>query len=90
MKQEVRPLQTVVQMKNSFQPLQNGPRLFRCTECEEAYDSKANLETHMREGHRDKFCDECEDEFAWPEDSHDCYYTRYSLRYIAGDIVPSF
>merc|ERR1712029_299267 len=83
---------TVVEMRRPLMMNNgmNGPRLYRCFECDSAFDTKTNLETHMREGHKDKFCDECEDEFSWPDESHDCYYTRYSLRYIAGDIVPSF
>ena len=85
-------MQTVVEMRRPIMMNNgmNGPRLYRCFECDSAFDTKTNLETHMREGHKDKFCDECEDEFSWPDESHDCYYTRYSLRYIAGDIVPSF
>ena len=67
-----------------------GPKLYRCFECDAAFDTKSNLETHVREGHKDKFCDECEDDFSWPDSSHDCYYTRYQLRFISGDIVPSF
>ena len=67
-----------------------GPKLYRCFECDAAFDTKNNLETHVREGHKDKFCDECEDDFSWPDSSHDCYYTRYQLRFISGDIVPSF
>ena len=42
------------------------------------------------EGERERFCEECEDGFSWPDSSHDCYYTQYELRYIAGDIVPAF
>ena len=41
-----------------------------------------------REGER--LCEECEDDFSWPDSSHHCYYTQYKLRYIAGDIVPAF
>ena len=70
--------------------MNQGPRLFRCFECDAAFDTKSNLEVHVREGHKDKFCEECEDDFSWPDESHDCYYTRYQLRYISGDIVPTF
>ena len=102
-KQEVKPLvsSSVVEVKkphtvnngggfqNQFMN-QGGPRLFRCFECDAAFDTKTSLEIHVKEGHKDKFCDECEDDFTWPEESHDCYYTRYQLRYISGDIVPTF
>ena len=102
-KQEVKPLvsSSVVEVKkpytvnngggfqNQFMN-QGGPRLFRCFECDAAFDTKTSLEIHVREGHKDKFCDECEDDFTWPDESHDCYYTRYQLRYISGDIVPTF
>ena len=97
MKQEVKPLvsSSVVEVKkpytvNNGGGFQGGPRLFRCFECDAAFDTKTSLEIHVREGHKDKFCDECEDDFTWPEESHDCYYTRYQLRYISGDIVPTF
>ena len=43
-----------------------------------------------REKERERLCEECEDGFSWPDSSHQCYYTQYKLRYIAGDIVPAF
>ena len=46
-----------------------------------------NVET---EPERERFCEECEDGFSWPDSSHQCYYTQYKLRFIAGDIVPAF
>ena len=92
-KREIKPMHTVVETRKPFTVINNfnaGPRLFRCTECDAAFDTKTNLEVHAREGHKDRFCDECEDDFSWPDESHDCYYTRYKLRYISGDIVPAF
>ena len=35
-------------------------------------------------------CDECEDDFAWPAPDHMCYYTKYQLRRLRGDIIPAF
>ena len=93
-KQEiVRPLQTVVQRNSptlKINPGNIGPKLYRCHECDSAFDTKPNLETHIQENHSDSFCEECEDDFTWPDENHDCYYTRYQLRYISGDIVPAF
>ena len=99
-KQEVKTsASTIVEIKKPYSVMNNvgglqsmnqGPRLFRCFECDKAFDTKSNLEVHVREGHKDKFCDECEDDFSWPDEGHDCYYTRYQLRYISGDIVPTF
>ena len=101
-KQEVKPMvSSSVEVKKPYtvmnggggfqnQFMNQGTRLFRCFECDAAFDTKGNLEVHVREGHKDKFCDECEDDFTWPDEDHDCYYTRYQLRYISGDIVPTF
>ena len=89
---EVKKPYTVINGGGGFQNhfMNQGPKLFRCFECDAAFDTKSNLEVHVREGHKDKFCDECEDDFTWPDETHDCYYTRYQLRYISGDIVPTF
>lgn len=99
-KQEIKPMQTVVETRRpSYSVVNhgvgaissvNGPKLYRCIDCDAAFDTKANLEVHANEVHTDTFCEECEDDFMWPDENHDCYYTRYKLRYISGDIVPAF
>merc|ERR1712098_406121 len=66
------------------------PVKFPCNKCNERFDTRSQLEDHERSQHEEKRCEECEDDFSWPEAGHDCYYTRYQLRNLRGDIVPAF
>ena len=66
-----------------------GFRAIKCEECGAGFDNKQSLDTH-RETHKARLCDECEEDFSWPDSSHQCYYTQYKLRYISGDIIPAF
>ena len=63
---------------------------FSCTKCAGKFDSRQELEQHEGAEHEEAQCAECEDDFSWPAADHQCYYTRYQLRSIRGDIVPAF
>jgi hypothetical protein len=55
------------------------------------FDTKEQLEQHETAEHEERpRCEECEDDFAWPDAGHDCYFTKYQLRSLRGDIVPAF
>lgn len=64
---------------------------YKCDQCPAKFDVKTRLEQH-KEVHEEESrrCTVCEDDFAWPDSDHECYYTKYKLRLIAGDIVPDF
>ena len=62
---------------------------FNCTKCSKKFDSKNKLNEHFEDVH-ERSCAECEDDFAWPDPSHECYFTKYKLRMVAGDIMPSY
>ena len=63
---------------------------FPCPKCPGKFDSKEQLGDHDRIEHEERQCEECEDDFSWPDGEHQCYYTKYQLRSIRGDIVPAF
>ena len=88
-RREISPLPTTLVKVESKPVTLVGFRGFKCEECGEGFDSRAELSSH-RESHRVRLCEECEDEFWWPDSNHLCYYTQYNLRFIAGDIVPTF
>ena len=92
-KKEIRPISplptSLVKMENKAPVTLLGFRGIKCEECGECFESKAELLSHS-ERHRVVLCEECEDEFWWPDSDHQCYYRQYQLRFIAGDIVPTF
>ena len=47
---------------------------FRCIYCSEVSSSEQLLDDHMKEKHHQ--CEECEDEFSWPDSDHQCFYTQ--------------
>ena len=61
---------------------------FPCAKCSKKFETKSKLNEHADEHERS--CAECEDDFSWPDPSHECYFTKYKLRMLAGDIMPAF
>merc|ERR1719318_1996247 len=62
---------------------------FPCPTCSKKFESKSKLAEHVDDDH-ERSCTECEDDFSWPDPSHECYFTKYKLRMLAGDIMPAF
>merc|ERR1712059_198383 len=78
------------QIMNSYsRPVQET---FSCDKCTAKSDSQARLEKHGEtvHGEESRRCAVCEDDFSWPDPEHECYFTKYKLRLLAGDIVPAF
>ena len=48
--------------------------MFKCEVCENVYSSEEDYNAHMKSEHQG--CEECEDEFYWPDAEHECYYTE--------------
>ena len=63
---------------------------FPCPKCNKIFETKTKLDEHVSDDHEERSCAECEDDFFWPDPSHECYFTKYKLRMLAGDIVPAF
>ena len=61
---------------------------FPCAKCSKKFETKSKLNEHVDEHERS--CTECEDDFSWPDPSHECYFTKYKLRMVAGDIMPAY
>ena len=62
---------------------------FSCTKCNKKFETVARLDEHVEDEH-ERSCAVCEDDFSWPDASHECYFTKYKLRMVAGDIMPAF
>ena len=63
--------------------------IFSCSKCSAKFDTKLKLEDHFGDVH-ERSCEVCEDDFCWPDESHECYFTKYKLRMIGGDIMPAY
>ena len=81
-------------VQSSYQSYQQyqapRPVKFTCAKCPGKYDTRSELEEHDKVDHEEKRCEDCEDDFSWPDAEHQCYYTKYQLRSLRGDIVPAF
>ena len=62
---------------------------FPCQQCSKKFETKSKLNEHVDDDH-ERSCAECEDDFSWPDPSHECYFTKYKLRMVAGDIMPAY
>jgi hypothetical protein len=62
---------------------------FPCPKCSKKFETKSKLAEHVDDDH-ERSCAECEDDFSWPDPSHECYFTKYKLRMLAGDIMPDY
>merc|ERR1719233_2139922 len=51
---------------------------YPCGSCNKVFDMKQRLSSHDKAVHQS--CNECEDEFSWPEPGHACYYTKNNIR----------
>ena len=43
-----------------------------------------SYQTSLPESPRESLCPDCEDDFSWPDNSHQCHYTRQGLRSVGG------
>eukprot|EP00092_Neocalanus_flemingeri_P040552 GFUD01044158.1.p1 GENE.GFUD01044158.1~~GFUD01044158.1.p1 ORF type:complete len:227 (-),score=57.12 GFUD01044158.1:130-744(-) len=82
---------TVASTTKSYTRITTFPKeTFPCRKCNKKFETKTKMNEHVNEEHEDQTCVECEDDFFWPDASHECYYAKYKLRMLAGDIVPAF
>ena len=47
----------------------------------------SSYQTSLAESPRESLCHDCEDDFSWPDSSHQCHYTRQGLRSVGGLIL---
>ena len=50
----------------------------KCPDCPRTFQHLKLMMDHLRAEHQS--CDVCEDEFSWPEEDHECYYTKNNVR----------
>ena len=86
---KVRTFNPTTLINNSYSSIILSKNTFSCTKCSKMFETKHELEEHTEDDH-ERSCAECEDDFSWPDPSHECYFTKYKLRMIAGDIMPAF
>jgi len=69
---------SIFDFKNKLEEHVKKEHNFKCGQCEETFELEESAGEHEREKHSS--CETCEDEFAWAESEHSCYYTKNNVR----------
>jgi len=67
----------VYESRKSFQTHNELEHTFPCGECKEVFLTVELCSAHLKEKHQS--CDDCMDEFSWPDLEHRCFFTKNNI-----------